>query len=468
VLFNTLPFAVFFVVVLAAYRLSPREHRSGLLLGASLVFYTLWLPAYLLLLLGDVAVNYWMLRRMVRSDRPRAWLTASIVFTLGLLGSFKYAAMAVMTVAPVLEGLFGVEPPMPDIFLPLGISFYSFQLLALTIDTYRGEIPPIDGFGRYLLFISFFPQLIAGPILRGHEFLPQLERGGETSFERTRRGLWLIGAGLFKKVVLADFLLSGFVNASFGPDLVPSTPFLLIGLYSFAFQIYYDFSGYTDMARGMALLLGFELPLNFKEPYLSRNPSEFWRRWHITLSRWLQDYLYVPLGGNRGGSFFTYRNLMLTMLLGGLWHGASWNFVVWGALHGAILVAHRRFGKPALPEDAPFGWRDAVKAFLLFQVVCLIWVFFRAATFGSAIEYLRLMATSGNTIGWPVLQTSIVVACGVLHAVERVLRLKAPALRERLDRWPAGGALEGLAIGIVVGVTIMVSGAGGEFIYFQF
>ncbi len=467
-LFNTLPFFVFFVVVLASYRLAPREYRNAVLLAASLVFYTLWLPAYILLLLGDVAVNWLLLQRMVRSQRPRVYLVASIVFTLGVLGFFKYATMAITTVAPVLDGLFGFEPPVPEIFLPLGISFYSFQLLALTIDTYRGHVEPPDRFARYLLFISFFPQLIAGPILRGHEFLPQLERGGEPSFERTRRGLWLIGTGLLKKVVMADFLLSGFVDESFGPDLVSSTPFLLIGLYSFAFQIYFDFSGYTDMARGMALLMGFELPLNFKEPYLARNPSEFWRRWHITLSRWLQDYLYVPLGGNRGGTFLTYRNLALTMLLGGLWHGASWNFVVWGGLHGAILIVHRRFGKPALPERAPYGWRDALKSFVLFQVVCLIWVFFRAETFGGALDYIRLMFTSGNTIGWPVFQTGVVVLCVVLHFVERALRLRAPAMRARLDRWPAGGALEGLAFGLVLGVAIMVAGAGGEFIYFQF
>ncbi len=467
-LFNTLPFFVFFVVVLTAYRLTPRPHRNAVLLAASLVFYTMWLPAYILLLLGDVAVNWLFLQRMVRSDRPRAWLIASIVFTLGLLGFFKYATMAITTVAPVMGGVFGFEPPVPEIFLPLGISFYSFQLLALTIDTYRGQIEPVMSFRRYLLFISFFPQLIAGPILRGHEFLPQLERGGDMTFDRTRRGLWLIATGLLKKVVLADFLLSGFVDENFGPDLVASTPFLLIALYSFAFQIYYDFSGYTDMARGMALLMGFELPLNFKEPYLSRNPSEFWRRWHITLSRWLQDYLYIPLGGNRGGAFLTYRNLAITMLLGGLWHGASWNFVVWGGLHGAILIAHRRFGKPAMPEDAPYGWRDVLKSAVLFQVVCLIWVFFRAETFSGAIDYIRLMCTSGNTIGWPVFQTSVVVVCVALHFVERALRLRAPSMRARLARAPAGAALEGIVFGLILGVAIMVAGAGGEFIYFQF
>jgi len=468
VLFNTLPFVAFMLVVLAAYRLAPRPWRNGVLLTASLVFYTMWLPAYIFLLLIDVTVNYLLLQGMVRSVWPRRYLIASVVFTLGLLGGFKYATMAVTTVAPVMGGVFGFEPPVPEVFLPLGISFYSFQLLALTIDTYRGQIAPIHNFRRYLLFISFFPQLIAGPILRGHEFLPQLTAGGEMTFERTRRGLWLIGAGLFKKVVFADFLLSGFVDDAFGTDVVASTPFLLVGLYSFAFQIYFDFSGYTDMARGMALLMGFELPLNFKEPYLSRNPSEFWRRWHITLSRWLQDYLYIPLGGNRGGVFFTYRNLMITMLLGGLWHGASWNFVIWGAMHGAILVVHRRFGKPAAAEDAPWRWHDAWKPLVLFHVICLIWVFFRADTFGGAIEYIQLMCTSGNTIGWPVLQTGIVVACAGLHVIERRLRLAGPRVRERLDRLPARGALEGLAFGLVIGVAIMVSGAGGEFIYFQF
>jgi D-alanyl-lipoteichoic acid acyltransferase DltB (MBOAT superfamily) len=467
-LFNTLPFAVFFCVVLLAHRLVPREARNGVLLVASLVFYTLWLPAYLLLLLGDVLVNYLLLQRMVKSERPKLYLTLSVVFTLCVLGGFKYATMVVTTLTPLLDGLFGFEPPLPEVFLPLGISFYSFQLLALTIDTYRGQIEPIHSFRRYLLFISFFPQLIAGPILRGHEFLPQLETGGETSFERTRRGLWLIATGLFKKVVLADFLLSTFVNDRFNEDLVGSTPFLLVGIYSFAFQIYYDFSGYTDMARGMALLMGFELPLNFSEPYLSRNPSEFWRRWHITLSRWLQDYLYIPLGGNRMGSFLTYRNLMITMLLGGLWHGASWNFVIWGGLHGLILVMHRRFGKPPPSLDAKMGPLDYAKAALLFHVVCVIWVFFRAETFDGAVHYLELMLTSGNTIGWPVLQTTIVVLCVALHVLERAARLHAPALRERMGAGPLPALAEGVVFGLVVGTAIMVSGAGGEFIYFQF
>ena len=346
-LFNTAQFAIFFVALLWVYRLLPRGGRNGWLLGASLLFYTLWIPSYLMLLLIDIGVNYALLRGMVRSARPRLYFVASLVFTLGLLACFKYAAFAVETLGPLAHVLGGAEPPIPEVLLPLGISFYSFQILALQIDAYRGDFEAPRSFPRYALFVCFFPQLVAGPILRGREFLPQLERGGELQPERTRRGLWLIASGVVKKVIVGDFLLAPFVDPVFQHPGIADAPVHLLAVYSFAFQIYFDFSGYTDMARGMGLLMGFELPLNFKEPYLSRNPSEFWRRWHITLSRWLQDYLYIPLGGNRGGSFLTYRNLGITMLLGGLWHGASWNFVIWGALHGGILVLHRRFGKPA-------------------------------------------------------------------------------------------------------------------------
>jgi len=470
VLFNTIQFAVFLCGVLSLYYAAPRfvrngnKARSAVLLGASLVFYTMWIPAYLLLLLLDVVVNYGLLRAMLVSNRPRLHLVASCVFTLGLLAYYKYAAMLLETALPVLEGGFGFSPEVPEIFLPLGISFYSFQILALTIDCYRDKVrPPVDGpgvrvptFARYTLFVSFFPQLIAGPILRGHEFLPQLERGGETTRDRTRRGLWLIGVGLGKKVILADFLLP------------PVSSFHWLALYSFAFQIYYDFSGYCDMARGMALLLGYELPLNFMEPYLSRDPREFWRRWHVTLSRWLSDYLYIPLGGSRRGHLRTYGCLMATMLLGGLWHGASWNFVVWGGLHGLLLLGHRLVGRRPVDLGADIGWRDGPRIFLLFNAVSLTWVFFRAPTFERAMAYFGALFSGYDPYGWPHIQLAIVLFCVALHFVERSVRRRLPRLRQALDERWWGGALEGAALGTIVGLAVMLSGVGGDFIYFQF
>jgi D-alanyl-lipoteichoic acid acyltransferase DltB (MBOAT superfamily) len=465
-LFNTAQFALFFVLVLVLVRSLSRELRPHVLLAASLVFYTLWIPAYLLLLLVDVGVNYVLLRRMLRSSHPRRYLALSVVFTLGLLAYFKYAGMILGTLHPLLEGVLGGTIPEP--FLPLGISFYSFQILALSIDACRGHVEAPPRFSRYLLFVSFFPQLIAGPILRGPDFLPQLARGGSPNAERDRRGLWLIVVGLAKKVILADALLAPFVDEVFAAQASSSAPFNLIALYSFAFQIYFDFSGYCDMARGMALLLGFELPLNFKEPYLSRDPSEFWRRWHITLSRWLADYLYIPLGGNRRGASRTYVNLMLTMLLGGLWHGASWTFVVWGGLHGLLLVIYRLARGSRAAGEQPLGWRDAPRILVMFHLTCLIWVFFRASGFDEAVRFLGTLVRSEDLYGWPVLQTIVVLGCFALHPLERFARAHLPALRDRLGGSWIGTGAEGAVLGAIVGVAVMLSGTGGDFIYFQF
>lgn len=467
-LFNTLQFAVFFAVVLLGYRSLPSRYQNTWLLTASLVFYSLWIPVYLFLLLADAGINYALLLAMKRSSKPAPFLAVSIAVTLGILGFYKYAAFFVASIAPLSNSVFGLSPPAVDLLLPLGISFYSFQIIALSIDAYRGEIDAPKGFGRYLLFVSFFPQLIAGPILRGREFLPQLARGGEFSAERTRRGVWLIAAGLTKKVIFGDFLLAPIVNDVYANPGISSAPVHLIATYSFAFQIYFDFSGYTDMARGMACLLGFELPANFREPYLSRNPAEFWRRWHMTLSRWLRDYLYIPLGGNRGSAGRTYVNLMLTMLLGGLWHGAGWNFVIWGGLHGLLLAAHRRFAGRHPGAEHGFRHGDVLRIFFNFHAVCVLWVFFRAATFGDAISILERIAMGSYTAAWPVLPALVVAACFAFHVIERLARLHLPEIRASLGRGPIGWTVEAAALGAVLGLTILASGTGAEFIYFQF
>jgi alginate O-acetyltransferase complex protein AlgI len=242
-----------------------------------------------------------------------------------------------------------------------------------------------------------------------------------------------------------------------------STAFHWVAAWSFAFQIYFDFSGYTDMARGIALLLGIELPANFLEPYLSRDPSEFWRRWHITLSQWLRDYLYIPLGGNRLGSSRTVVNLMLTMLLGGLWHGAAWNFVIWGGIHGALLVWGRRDD-----PERELRWGDAPRIFATFNLVCVGWVFFRAPTFGDATDFLSAMFGSGSASGWPVLPTIIVLFCAALHFLERLARLHGALLRTELNRRWWGPLVQAAALGAVTGLAIALAAAGDQFIYFQF
>jgi D-alanyl-lipoteichoic acid acyltransferase DltB (MBOAT superfamily) len=474
-LFNTAQFAIFLAAVVLVYRSLPRSRRNPLLLGASLLFYSLWIPAFLLLLIADIVVNYALLRGMIASGRPRPFLIGSIVFTLGLLAFFKYAAFLVGSAAPFLEVGFGYAPPVPEIFLPLGISFYSFQIVALAIDTYRGEIAPVRSLPRYALYISFFPQLIAGPILRGHEFLPQLERGGEPNPERTRRGLWLLASGIVKKVFFADFLLAHFVDDVFATPGLASRPFHLVAIYSFAFQLYFDFSGYTDMARGMACLLGFELPLNFREPYLARNPAEFWQRWHMTLTRWLRLYLFIPLSrailrrsDPRWDAAALAAAQLATMTCCGLWHGAGWTFVVWGALCGLMLVVHRRFGRRARELEAPLCLRDLPRILLHFHVFGLLLVVFRSPTFGDALTFIEALFTGGNVTGWPVLQTAIVLLCAALHVLERRLRLRLPQIQAALARPWWGGAVEAAALGSLFGLAVAVSGAGGEFIYFQF
>lgn len=467
-LFNTLQFAIFFAALFAVFRSLPPRHRNGLLLVASLLFYSMWNPPYLFLLLADIAVNYALLRAMPHSRHKRAFLIASISFTLGLLAFFKYAALAVETALPFLAWAFAWRPAVPDLFLPLGISFYSFQIIALTVDTYRGRIEPVRSLRRYALFICFFPQLIAGPILRGYQMLPQLDRGGEPTRERTRRGLWLVTSGLAKKVVLGDFLLGSFVDPVYAAPGLASAPFHLIAAYSFAFQVYFDFSGYADLARGLGLMLGYELPLNFREPYLSRTPTEFWRRWHITLSRWLMDYVYIPLGGNRLGSTRTSLNLFATMLLSGLWHGASWTFVLWGGLHGVLLIAYRTLGRRDRDAEAPLRLRDAPRVFVLFNAMSFLLILFRAPDFEAAVSFMRGVLDGVGFGMWPIFQTGVVVLCFVLHGLERIVRENLEAIQGSLARARFGALAEAGAMGAVFGLAMATAGAGGEFIYFQF
>lgn len=471
-LFNSFPFGVFFAVFFLGFTLSAPRYRGGLLLGASLLFYGLWIPSYLLLLLATLAANYLCVLGIWAGRRPRLYLVLSIASTLLVLSVFKYAAFAVELALPLLRGAFGAEPRLPNIALPLGISFYSFEVISISVDVYKRRFPP-PRFDRYLLFVTFFPHLIAGPIMRGPELLPQLETGGERTPERSRRGVWLFARGLAKKAICADYLLLPYVTEAFTTPGAMAGPSLLVATYSFAFQIYFDFSGYTDMARGLACVMGFELPQNFAEPYLSRDPSEFWRRWHMTLSRWLRDYLYVPLGGNRRGRFRTYVNLMITMLLGGLWHGAGLNFVLWGAIHGALLAIHRVF-RPHEKETRRASdpgrvtLRDVPAMVVLFHAVCLAWIPFRAATWSDTLAIVRRLPSGNYLTGWPLLPLAIVFLAAALHWAERVTLPKLPLLGTRFAASRLGGMAEGALLGVIFMSAVLASGAGAEFIYFRF
>jgi len=387
--FNSISFAIFLPVLLvlyyAVYRRQPL--RDILLLAASYIFYMCWYWQYAGLIVLSTIVDYALGVKMdkERSKRKkRLYLIMSLTVNLGLLAIFKYYNFFADSAFSTL-GLFGVEIPhtYSSLLLPVGISFYTFQTLSYSIDVYRGDIPHERSLIKFSVFVSFFPQLVAGPIVRARDFLPQINRPTHLKASDVERGTMLVFIGLFKKIIIADLLAFLIVDEVFSAPGNYSSTDLLISLYAYAFQIYCDFSGYSDIAIGIALLLGFRLPINFNRPYLSQNPSEFWRRWHISLSQWLRDYLYISLGGNRGGRWFTTRNLLITMLLGGLWHGAAWNFILWGAYHGLILVLFRN-----MITEKKFGFKMVTKIVFNFHLILFSWLIFRVSNMEVFLEYI--------------------------------------------------------------------------------
>jgi len=404
VLFNSYIFWAFFAVVLAVYRVVPLRAQNRLLLVASYVFYGYWDWRFLSLLLISTVIDYYVARWIAVTPpgkfRKRL-VVVSLVANLGMLGVFKYYGFFVTEMIDVLARMgVHVAPPVLHVVLPVGISFYTFQTLSYTIDVYRGHTEPATNLLDFALYVSFFPQLVAGPIERSSRLLPQILAPRVVTPEAVSEGLYHVAMGLFKKVVLADNM-APIVNHVFSRD--PSTlsgADVLVGVYAFAFQIYGDFSGYSSIAQGLAKWMGFDLMWNFKMPYFAVSPSDFWRRWHVSLSTWLRDYLYIPLGGNRSGAWLTYRNLALTMVLGGLWHGAGWTFINWGVFHGLILIAYRRADGAAEPAAVPTLGRRAVRLgqiVLMFHLVCVSWLLFRADSMHQVVVMLgRLFAGSSS------------------------------------------------------------------------
>jgi alginate O-acetyltransferase complex protein AlgI len=394
--FNQPEYGVFLFVVFWAFwalkrRATPRE---ALLLVASYVFYGAWNPRYLVLLAFSTVVDYYVALGLAATESPgrrRLLLLTSLTVSLGLLGTFKYFNFFSEQVAEGLAHLgLHVSPAHLNVLLPAGISFYTFQTMNYVIDVYRGSLKPARSFLEFAVFVSFFPHLVAGPILRASYFIPQVQREPEYDHSVAMQGVYRILLGLSKKALFADFVGFALVDPVFRHLHDQSALMVLLALYGYAVQIYSDFSGYSDIAIGSALLLGFRIPENFEHPYLAENPRQFWARWHISLSTWLRDYLYIPLGGSRGSRARTCFNLLVTMLLGGLWHGANWTFVAWGALHGLLLAGHRfLFGREA-EIAAPSGtlWRRA----LFFHFVCLTWLFFRADSLGTALVGLSRLS----------------------------------------------------------------------------
>ncbi|HNV85460.1 MAG TPA: MBOAT family O-acyltransferase [Candidatus Omnitrophota bacterium] len=395
-LFNSFEFVIFFIVVYSLYRILPHKAQNLMLLAASYFFYGFWDWRFLGLIGYSTLIDYVCGLKIGSGKTPKkrkGFLWLSIGSHLLILGFFKYFNFFAENLR-VFADLFGIhlDSPTLHIILPVGISFYTFQAMGYTIDVYRGKMQPARNPIDFALYIAFFPQLVAGPIERASALLPQISNKRVITETQIDEGCWLIFWGFFKKVFIADNLAQ-IVNAVFSKTGLFSGSETLMGLYAFAFQIYGDFAGYSDIARGTAKLMGIELMVNFKFPYFVTDPREFWKNWHISLSTWLRDYLYIPLGGNRSGRIQTCRNIFLTMLLGGLWHGASWTFVLWGAYHGVLLIIHRAaewfFPKQKTANSVRDGIKNGFGVFLMFHLTCFGWLLFRSKDFAQIADLLK-------------------------------------------------------------------------------
>ncbi|MDJ0366883.1 MBOAT family O-acyltransferase [Hymenobacter sp. H14-R3] len=487
-LFNSLHFLVFFPVAIGLYFGVPARGRAPLLLATSYYFYLSWQPAYGLLLAGTTLLDYFSGVRMSRlATKParRPWLYLSLASNLGTLFIFKYFnffAAAAGELAALLHAPF--MGPTLALALPVGVSFYTFQSVAYIVDVYQGKLPAEQNLGRFALFVAFWPQLVAGPIERGSQMLPQLRARHAFDYGRVASGLRLMAWGMFKKVVIAD-RLALLANPVFDhPHRFAGLP-LLLAVAAFTGQIYADFSGYTDLARGTARVLGYHLVLNFRQPYLATSVGDFWRRWHMSLSGWFRDYVYIPLGGSRAGRARTQLNVFLVFLLSGLWHGASWTFVLWGALHGLYLVLEsltapartalgQRLGLPTRP-----GLQRALGTGSTLALVAFAWIFFRANSLPDAFYIATHLFR-----GWghlPTAQLAAVVAGLGRHYVAELLvaagavllllisdyRAERGSVAAWLAGWPAAGRWAGYA-GLLLAMLYFGIFGSSQFIYFQF
>lgn len=394
-IFNSVHFVFFFLFVYLGYRLSTHKIQNYLLLFSSYYFYAAWDWRFLSLILFSTIVDYQCGQKIYDSKSRnirKIFLLTSISTNLGLLGFFKYYNFfAESAEALALKLGVGLSDITLDIILPMGISFYTFQTMSYTIDVYRGQLKPCRSISDFSLYVAFFPQLVAGPIERAGRLLPQIQNKREVTREDIEKGLWLIFFGFFLKIFVADNLAK-IVDVGFNNQQPISGDIALVSVYAFSFQIFGDFAGYSSIAIGLSRLMGIQLMTNFRFPYFVTNPADFWKHWHISLSSWLRDYLYIPLGGNRGSNIMIYRNLIITMLLGGLWHGAAWTFVIWGAYQGGILASHRML-KPFLAKFIVVGHMQQniwwlIRVVFMFQVTCIGWLIFRAESPGQVMDMI--------------------------------------------------------------------------------
>jgi len=472
-LFNSFTFWAFFLIVIVLYRQLKHTAQNRLLLASSYIFYGFWDYRFLSLIFLSTVVDYLAAQYIEDSNslqKKRRWLGISVSFNLGMLGFFKYWNFFIEESANILSQL-GFDPSIPvlNIVLPVGISFYTFQTMSYTIDVYRGETRATNRFLDFALYVSFFPQLVAGPIERSYHLLPQVLMERSTDQNDFRLGFYHVIYGLFMKVVVADNM-APIVNRVFStPYSDLSGPDVIMGVYAFAFQIYGDFSGYSSIAKGIARWMGFDLMWNFKNPYFANTPSDFWQRWHISLSSWLRDYLYIPLGGNKHGRLKTLRNLVTTMGLGGLWHGAGWNFIVWGLYHGILLVTYRLFDKQTTQIKQYTTGKQLVriaKIILMFHLICVSWLFFRADSIQQAWALGNIAITD-----YTITEFSIYGLSMIAFIVTPVMLLELWTERSRnllvvLDsHWLLQLLIYSYFIFMLIVFPPLVS---QEFIYFQF
>ena len=490
-LFNSIEFLLFFPAVVLLYYAIPGKLRVFWILLTSYLFYMNWNPAYALLLLFSTAVTFLFglligkrrtkEKAAAEAGRPihqlsKVWVGVSFAVNLAILFFYKYFDFTVDNLN-VIRGWMGLAPVTPgfDVLLPVGISFFLFQSLSYTIDIYRGSLKPVDRWGDYLFYLSFFPQLVAGPIVRARDFLVQIRQNPiAVSREMFGTGIYLIAIGLFKKAVISDYISLNFVDRIFDDPALYSGMECLAAVYGYALQIYCDFSGYSDMAIGIALLLGFRFPKNFDAPYKSATITEFWRRWHISLSSWLRDYLYISLGGNRKGKLRTYGNLLVTMVLGGLWHGAAIRFILWGTLHGVALALHKLW-MAVVPGAKATGaqmhwWSRAAGVFFTFNLVCLGWLMFRAESMQTVELMLHQIFSNFNV---PMIPQVIAGYAGVFALIGAgyLLHLMPGCVDRAAQRLVANAPLVlqvVMAAAMIWCVMQIKSSDIQPFIYFQF
>ncbi|UOE48318.1 MBOAT family protein [Mucilaginibacter sp. SMC90] len=461
-LFNSLLFLVFFVIVTITYYLLPHKIRWMWLLAASCYFYMYFKPVYILIILFTIVVDYCagILIEKATGKTRKLYLILSLATNIGVLAFYKYFNFLAGNLNLLSGALHGPQLPLLDFILPIGLSFHTFQAMSYTIEVYRGNQPAERHFGLYALYVMFYPQMVAGPIERPQHILPQLHRINNFQSRNLVTGLFFMAMGLFKKVVIAD-RLGLYVDPVFTNAHNHSALELLVATYFFAFQIYCDFSGYSDIAIGTALVLGIELMQNFNFPYLAANVSDFWKRWHISLSTWFRDYLYIPLGGSRVNFQVTCINLLIVFMISGLWHGANWKYLVWGLIHGLLLIAYQLFNK----YNIRIKGFTFLKWLITFNLVCLAWVFFRADTVTDAC-YILNKIFSGNSFTYSAGNLMSVHEIWYCSLVIIALLLGERHLRKAKDYSNTGKLL-------ITGVLVLACYFLGifneaQFIYFQF